>query len=208
MRLLPNVIETKRTVLRMWTATDIEVMAALVAANVEHLRPWMPWVGFEPLTTAARRELIAGWHSDWEAGGGLVVGVFLDGLPIGGSGYHVNRGPNTLEIGYWIAASHSRRGLATEVSAALTTTAFTVAGIDRVEIHHDKANVASEGVPRRLGYVIESETAGEITSPGEVGIDCCWAMTPDRWSQRRVGGLSGGLAGNGTGRGPRRLDRR
>jgi hypothetical protein len=33
----------------------------------------------------------------------------------------------------------------------LTNAAFTVPEITQVEIHHDKANVASAGVPRSLG---------------------------------------------------------
>jgi RimJ/RimL family protein N-acetyltransferase len=62
--------------------------------------------------------------------------------------------------------------------------AFAVDGIERVEIHHDKANVASAGVPRRLGFTFEGETQDSITSPGEVGIDCRWTMTRQDWAGR------------------------
>jgi RimJ/RimL family protein N-acetyltransferase len=80
-----------------------------------------------------------------------------------------------LEIGYWIHAGFLRRGLATRVSCLLTDAAFTVAGIERVEIHHDKANVASAGVPRRLGFTPSPKrrTSGRppprsaSTAPGE-----------------------------------------
>jgi len=56
-----------------------------------------------------------------------------------------------LEIGYWVHAAHTRRGHASAAAAALTTVAFTLPGIEIVEIHHDRANLASEGVPRKLG---------------------------------------------------------
>ena len=52
--------------------------------------------------------------------------------------------------------------------------------IERVEIHHDKANIASAGVPRSLGYTFAGETLDAVTSPGEVGIDCRWVMRPRR----------------------------
>ena len=177
-------IETGRLLMRQWTIDDLEEMSAVVAANVEHLRPWMPWVAAEPLSRSERIALIEGWQREWSDGGALVVGVFLDGAPIGGTGYHVNRGPTTLEIGYWIDVRHVRQGYATELSAALTSEAFTVEGIDRVEIHHDRANVASRGVPRLLGFTLEAESPDEATSPGEMGIDCCWVMTPERWVSR------------------------
>ena len=80
------------------------------------------------------------------------MGVFLADEVIGGSGLHRRRGPHGLEIGYWVHIDHTRCGYASEVAAAMTTTAFTIDGIERVEIHHDKANVASAGVPRRLGF--------------------------------------------------------
>jgi RimJ/RimL family protein N-acetyltransferase len=54
-----------------------------------------------------------------------------------------------------------------------------------VEIHHDKANVASAGVPRRLGYTYVSEQPDEPTAPGEIGIDCTWRVTRSDWLARQ-----------------------
>ena len=66
----------------------------------------------------------------------------------------------------------------------MTTTAFTIEAIERVEIHHDKANVASAGVPRRLGFAPLPDTLKEITAPAEIGIDCGWAMRRATWHKR------------------------
>jgi hypothetical protein len=41
---------------------------------------------------------------------------------------------------------------ATDAVAALTGAAFGLPGIDRVEIYHDAANVASGRIPAQLGY--------------------------------------------------------
>ncbi len=146
----------------------------------------MPWIQVEPQSAENRLALINRWQADWEAGGDVVIGAFLEGEVIGSAGLHRRRGPGVLEIGYWIHLDHIGKGFATEIAEALTTAAFSVDGIDRVEIHHDKANVASGGVPRRLGYTFAGETPDSVTSPGEVGVDCRWLITRDQWAARPV----------------------
>lgn len=178
----PEHLQTPRLTLRRWVAADAAACNAAVLASIEHLRPWMPWIAAEPLSVQDRIGLFERWDREWNDGGDLVVGIFQDGVVVGGSGLHTRRGPGVLEIGYWVHVDHGGQGIATEASAALTTAAFAVDGIERVEIHHDKANVASSGVPRRLGYTLVDETANAITSPGEVGVDCRWVMSRDDWS--------------------------
>jgi RimJ/RimL family protein N-acetyltransferase len=67
-------------------------------------------------------------------------------------GLYPRVGPRALEIGYWLAVAHTGRGLATASARILTEAAFATPNIDRVEMHVEAANVASSGVPRRLGY--------------------------------------------------------
>jgi RimJ/RimL family protein N-acetyltransferase/carbonic anhydrase len=188
---LPDRIDTPRLVLRAWTVDDVEAMAESITASVEHLRPWMPWAALEPLTLDDRRRLITEWDAAWGAGGDVVYGIFLDGTPIGGSGLHRRRGPGALEIGYWIRVGYTRQGYAKEVTATLTDLAFTVDGIERVEVHHDRANAASRAVPSALGFDLVAETADEITSPGEEGVDCTWAITKADWQARRASAARG-----------------
>ena len=181
---LPSEVVGQRVTLRQWIAGDAPALTALVTRNLDHLRPWMPWVEYEPLADADRVALFETWERSRLDGGDVVFGVFLDGAPIGGTGLHRRRGPNGLEIGYWIDKDHTGQGLATEVSRMLTTAALAIPGITFVEIHHDKANVASSRVPQHLGYTLVAETPDEITSPGEVGIDCGWRMPADGWHDR------------------------
>ena len=144
----------------------------------------MPWIQEEPQTPENRLALIAQWQADWESGGDALIGAFLDGEVVGSTGLHRRRGPGVLEIGYWLHVDHIGKGYATEIAGALTTAAFSVADIERVEIHHDKANVASAGVPRRLGYTFADESPDAITSPGEVGVDCRWLISRQQWATR------------------------
>jgi ribosomal-protein-serine acetyltransferase len=85
---LPGELVAESMTLRCWRIDDAPKLAELVAANVDHLRPWMPWIATEPLPLTDRRELIAGWHAERSRGGDAVYGVFVDGLPVGGCGLH------------------------------------------------------------------------------------------------------------------------
>ena len=67
------------------------------------------------------------------------------------------------------AAASSRRS-----AAALTDVAFTLPGIDRVEIHCDEANTASAAIPRRLGYRLDRIEDEPVTAPGEHGRTMIW----------------------------------
>jgi RimJ/RimL family protein N-acetyltransferase len=149
----------------------------------------MPWVAFEPLSVDDRVALIRGWRenggdADADEDGDLVVGVFLNGTPVGGGGLHRRIGPAGLEIGYWIHVDHVHRGYASELAAALTTAAFALPRIERVEIHHDRANTASAAVPRRLGYTLTDEQPREIVAPGQEGIGWIWTVTRAEWTAR------------------------
>jgi ribosomal-protein-serine acetyltransferase len=183
MRRLPDQLESSRLLLRQWRREDAEALAGAIATSIDHLRPWMPWIASEPLHIDSRVGLIDRWRLDWEAGGDVVLGAFLTGTIVGGCGLHRRAGADTLEIGYWIHVDHVRCGLATELGATLTTAAFEEPGIEFVEIHHDKANTASAGVPRALGYAFEGERPDEIAAPGEVGIDCSWRVRRDDWAR-------------------------
>ena len=174
---LPDRVESERLTLRRWEHDQAAVLQAAVAASIDHLRPWMRWVAFEPLTMAERVSLIEGWTREWEAGGDAVYGVFLDGEAIGGCGLHRRGAANELEICYWIAGAHTRQGYATELTASLTDTALTVDGIDRVLVVTDEANTASANVPDKLGFARERVELREPNAPGETGRMIIWTAT-------------------------------
>ena len=60
-----------------------------------------------------------------------------------------------------------------------------IPGIDAVEIHHDRANVRSAAVPRRLGFTFVGEEPDEPEAPGEAGIDCAWRAERAAWTAGR-----------------------
>jgi RimJ/RimL family protein N-acetyltransferase len=102
--------------------------------------------------------------------------VFLADRVVGGCGLHRRIAPDGLEIGYWIHSSFVRGGLATEVARLLTNAALARREITHVEIHHDRANVASAGIPRKLGFQFIGERRDEPAAPADLGIECRWRM--------------------------------
>jgi len=172
-------------VLRRWTPADAPILDALVQANLDHLRGYMPWIAEEPLGGDGRRTLLEGWERAWREGSDVVFGIFADDVAVGGTGLHRRIGPRGLEIGYWVDRSHLGAGIARRASEALTTLAFTVADIEAVEIHHDLTNVVSRRVPESLGYrLVGRRTLDRELAPDESGIELMWRVTRDDWAAR------------------------
>ena len=153
----PYEIRTERLVLRCWEPRDAPALDIAVRASLDHLRAWMPWAHAEPTTLDERVALLRRFRGAFDLGQDFVYGLFeLDGeTVVGGSGLHTRLDDDALEIGYWIRADATGRGLATEATAALTRVALELVGVGRVEIHVDPANAASIAIPRRLGFTEE-----------------------------------------------------
>lgn len=175
-----------RFVLRSWRPDEAGTLTALVLRSLDHLRPWQPWASAEPVSVEDRERSIVNWSEQRLAGGDAIYGMFADGDPVGNCGLHRRLGPSGLEIGYWVAVDHVRRGYATEAARLLTEAAFGLAGIDIVEIHHDEANVASAGIPRRLGYRLVERRAGGVGAVGDTGIECIWRTDRTEWTDRHA----------------------
>ena len=162
--------------LRRWSVDDVDAQVAAVNASLEHLRPWMPWAG-EAATSESAGTFVRESIQQFEEGTAFNFAIRADdGEIVGGAGLMARQGPGVLEIGYWVAAGHTGRGIATDVSRALTEAARAVEGCTRVEIRCDVANVPSAAVPRRLGFTLVAVEDRELTAPGEAGRTEVWSI--------------------------------
>jgi ribosomal-protein-serine acetyltransferase len=134
----------------------------------------MPWIGEEPLTETQRIATIERFQGSWDDGSEFHYGLFQGDAVVGGLGLHARIGPGALEIGYWIHVDHQGRGYSTRGAQALTEAGLAVPGVRLIEIHHDRANLASRAIPERLGYRFVEEVPGVIVAPGQVGWSCIW----------------------------------
>jgi ribosomal-protein-serine acetyltransferase len=172
--------------LRRLTRDDAAQFGEAVADSVEHLRPWISWIAQEPLSVTERQAQIDSWEQEWLTGSDVTMGVFVDGAVAGLCGLYRRIGPGGLEIGYWTARRFLRQGIATTAAGLLTDAAFSDPAITRVEMHHDQANPASAGVPRKLGFRLARKGLDEIRAPGESGISCEWQVTRQQWHALRA----------------------
>jgi RimJ/RimL family protein N-acetyltransferase len=151
-------IHTPRLVIRCFELTDAIQLAAVVGANLQHLRPFMPWATEENADIDVQLQRLRRGRAKFDQDEEYGYGIFSrdEQLFLGGTGLHKRIGSDAIEIGYWIDKDHINQGLATETSAALTRVAFELLGVKRVEIHCDPQNLASAAVPRKLGYTLEA----------------------------------------------------
>lgn len=147
-------IETKRLLMRCYNPSDAPLLAESVTENIEHLRPWMPWVHSEPEPIEEKVARLKRFRGMFDLGQNFVYGIFNpeDTKLLGGTGLHPRLGAEELEIGYWIHKDYVNQGLVTESTAALIKVAFELIHVHRIEIHCDPANIASAAIPRKLGF--------------------------------------------------------
>jgi RimJ/RimL family protein N-acetyltransferase len=170
--------------LRRWRTSDLDALERAISESLDHLVPWMPWAadaGRQHVSDFLARNL-----EEWETRQAFGYAITSDAAVIGSCGLMRRIGAGGLDIGYWLHPHWTGQGLATMAAAALVRQGFQLAGIDRIEIHHDAANPASGAVARRLGFTeVERIHVSEgPVAPGEVGIDVVWRMTADQWKAR------------------------
>lgn len=181
---VPLVVEVDGLIVRPYDVSDASALVDAVTVSLPELRAWMPWAKFEPQTVAQREELITQWSSEWGAKTNFTMGIFRSDVCVGGTGLHLRGEVGELEIGYWVATPYTRQEIATRVSAALVDVAFGLQEVQHVHISHDIANVASQGVPQRLGFTVLREYEREPLAPKESGHVRVWCLTRDEWSKR------------------------
>ena len=168
----PYRIETERLVIRCYEPEDAALLKNAVDSSLDHLRPWMPWVRFEPQPLDQKIDLLRMFRGQFDQDENYVYGVF-DGDEsrlLGGSGLHPRGGDDSLEVGYWVRADAVGQGIATEVTAVLTRAGIEHAGLKRVDIQVDPANERSLRIPRSLGFT-EEATLRRRLEPNEPGAE-------------------------------------
>jgi ribosomal-protein-serine acetyltransferase len=161
--------------LRKVSDADASELLQVVTESLEHLKPWMSWAtnDYDAATTVG---FLANSAKGWADGRLFNHAITVDGAIVGVAG--ADRAGDVVEIGYWLHPAHTGRGLATAAAAELVEFAFALDGVRRVQIWHDEANIASGGVPRRLGFTeIDRRTPPREPAFGnEAGVDVVWEL--------------------------------
>ena len=155
----PRRIVTERLVLRCYEPSDATLVKDAVDSSVDHLRAFMDWAWDVPEPIEAVEELLGLFRTQFETGENFTYGFFTPAETevVGGGGLHRRVGPGAFEIGYWIRASRLRRRRARDRGGGRAPrAAFDRCAVDHLEIHVDPANMASQGVAAKLGFMREA----------------------------------------------------
>ncbi|NJR41578.1 MAG: GNAT family N-acetyltransferase [Akkermansiaceae bacterium] len=164
--------------LRAPTADDAPYVAQLVAASVDHLQPWLPWVSASYDEESAH-EYFAG-HVDPTAHPLL---IFNSNGQLGG-GYRTSIGSicenGVAYLGYWLGVGHTGRGYATRATNLVARHAIDTVGLERVEILCSVHNKASIRVAERSIATYEGVQQKRLQVDGVQHDAHCYVVLNDR----------------------------
>jgi RimJ/RimL family protein N-acetyltransferase len=176
---MPRRIRTARLILRRQNPDDAQLIKDAVDSSLAHLQASVAWAQTAPWPLLIQKQILAASVAAFDAGSAWAFSI-LDSAEtrvLGGAAVEPAEaslstivGANTFETGYWLRADATGHGYATEATATLVDLAFTRLGARHVVVCHDPANVASEGVPRRVGF----RCLGTVTNlqlPGRTSAD-------------------------------------
>lgn len=125
---------------------------ALVNANRDRLRQWLPWLD-QNTTVEHTRAFIKVTQQQFAEGSGFACGVWHRGDLAGVVGLHyIDHANRITGIGYWVAKAYEGQGLVTRACAALLDHVFGKLLLNCVEIRCAVDNTRSRAVPERLGF--------------------------------------------------------
>jgi ribosomal-protein-serine acetyltransferase len=162
-------------VLERWRLRDLEPLFTAISESIEHLRPGMAFAANHGRDSVA--QYLAEGEDGWERGDSFNYAIRDHKARVAGSAGLMRRiGSGGLEIGYWIHARQTRKGIATQVAAMLSEIGLAMDTVDHVEVRHDEANIASGAIPPRLGFRKLGVFAVVPRAPAEAGRDVHWRL--------------------------------
>ena len=112
---------------------------------------------------------------------GVHLLVCADGEPVGTVGINGLGGPETPELGYWVAPDHHRQGYATAAAELLTGYAFDQLGVHRIEARVFDFNDASQKVLERVGFTHEGTSREAAFIDGEYRDALWYGVLEEEW---------------------------
>ena len=150
---MPEAIKAGRALeLRPLRLRDARPLFALVDANRDRLRHWLPWPD-DNRSVQDSRAYILRVRAQARAGMALPFGLWWKGDLVGVAGFvWLDPANRSGGIGYWLAREAEGHGLMTAAVSALARHGFYALKLNRVEIRAGIRNRRSRAIPERLGF--------------------------------------------------------
>ena len=167
--------------LRMLELRHAQSFLEFIEANRAHLGVYLGWgESIKTLEDAERfiKRGIARYAEDalpW-------VGIWLEERMVGGLLFFpLDRRVNATEIGYWLGANVTGRGLMGKAINAMLEFVFEELKLNRLVLHADVRNQASRAVAERLGFKLEGIERQSWVLHGEYTDNALYAMLAEDW---------------------------
>jgi ribosomal-protein-alanine N-acetyltransferase len=140
--------------IRLLRLEDAEALAELYVDNRAYLAPYEPERAAMFYTTAGQTESISGLLQLFEQGRAYPYVIEVGGAIAGRINVtNVARGPFcSANLGYWVCASHTGRGVASAAVNAVAAASFGQHQLHRLEAATLVDNIASQKVLARTGF--------------------------------------------------------
>ncbi|BDU68134.1 ribosomal-protein-L7/L12-serine acetyltransferase [Geothrix oryzae] len=170
--------------LRPLNLRDAPALFALVDANRDRLRRWLPWPDANQ-SPADSRTYILRMRTQVRAGVGQSFGLWWKGGLVGVAGFNwIDAANRSAAIGYWLAEAAEGRGLMTAAVAALLRHGFRTLKLNRIEIRAGVWNRRSRAIPKRLGFRHEG-TLRQVEHLADRTVDhAVYGLLASEWRRR------------------------
>lgn len=158
-KLIGERIVLKRTLPSLDLAKN---MFEVIDKNRAHLASWMEWEKFTKKIEDTYRYLIEKEKEENE-GKKLEYGIYVNKEYVGKIGiFDIDQKNKLAEIGYWISKDFTKKGYMTEAVKLLEKEFFENFKLNRIQIKCDEKNLASAGVVKKCGYILEGKNRKNV----------------------------------------------
>jgi ribosomal-protein-serine acetyltransferase len=170
--------------LRPLQLRDARDLFALVEANRERLRRWLPWPDANR-SVLDSRAFILRVRSRARTGAAESFGLWWKDRLVGVTGFvWIDPANHSAGIGYWLAQEAEGHGLMTAAVSALLRHGFRTLRLHRIEIRAGVRNRRSRAVPERLGFRHEG-TLRQVECLGDRFVDhAVYGLLATEWRAR------------------------
>lgn len=170
--------------LRPLNLRDAKALFALVEANRDRLRRWLPWPDANR-SVLDSRAFILRVRAQGRLGAAQSFGLWWKERLVGIAGFvWIDPSNCSAAIGYWLAREAEGHGLMTAAVSALLRHGFRTLKLNRIEIRAGVRNRRSRAVPRRLGFRHEG-TLRQVELVGGRFVDhAVYGLLAQEWKSR------------------------
>jgi ribosomal-protein-serine acetyltransferase len=128
---------------------------ATVDENREYLSKWLGWLKFTNKVEDTFKYLVEK-EKEEKAGKKVEYAMFDNDLYIGNIAiFRIKKESRSCEMGYWLSSKFAGKGYMSEAVNILEKEAFENLNMNRIELHIDTENIASEKVAKKNNYTYE-----------------------------------------------------